>query len=141
MPARAKITNTDRSLAMIFLARAMISVAIAVTGIANAAPSEDEAECAMSAEMPERALEHCDRAMESGEFGGRNTTEPMERHVVAPYVAGHTVDLFFPTAEIPVLAGERTFWEKATLIHVDNKRFARRECSSSSHATFGITYV
>lgn len=53
------------------------------------------------------------------EFGGRNTTQPMERHTVQPYVVGHTVDLFFPTAEIPVLAGERTFWEKATLIHVE----------------------
>jgi len=53
------------------------------------------------------------------EFGGRNTTQPMERHTVQPYVVGHTVDLFFPTAEVPVLAGERTFWEKATLIHVE----------------------
>lgn len=53
------------------------------------------------------------------EFGGRNTTQPMELHTVQPYVVGHTVDLFFPTAEIPVLAGERTFWEKATLIHVE----------------------
>lgn len=53
------------------------------------------------------------------EFGGRNTTQPRELRTVQPYIVGHTVDLFFPTAEIPVLAGERTFWEKATLIHVE----------------------
>lgn len=56
------------------------------------------------------------------EFGGRNTTQPMRKHLISPYVVGHTMDLFFPTAEIPVLAGERTFWEKATLIHVECNR-------------------
>jgi hypothetical protein len=56
------------------------------------------------------------------EFGGRNTTQPLELHTVQPYVVGHTVDLFFPTSEIPVLAGERTFWEKVTLIHVECRR-------------------
>jgi len=56
------------------------------------------------------------------EFGGRNTTQPMESHLISPYIVGHTGDLFFPTAEVPVLAGERTFWEKATLIHVECHR-------------------
>lgn len=69
------------------------------------------------------------------EFGGRNTTQPMERHVVSPYISGHTVDLFFPTAEVSVLAGERTFWEKATLIHVECNRddFEARVSRKSRH--------
>jgi Nucleotidyl transferase AbiEii toxin, Type IV TA system len=69
------------------------------------------------------------------EFGGRNTTEPMQIHAISPYARGHTVDLFFPEAEIPVLAGERTFWEKATLIHVECRRddFVARVARKSRH--------
>lgn len=69
------------------------------------------------------------------EFGGRNTTQPMEKHTVTPYIAAHTVDLFFPTAEVSVLAGERTFWEKATLIHVECLRddFEARVARKSRH--------
>jgi predicted nucleotidyltransferase component of viral defense system len=69
------------------------------------------------------------------EFGGRNTTEPMQKHIVQPYVVGHTIDVFFPTAEVPVLAAERTFWEKATLIHVECNRddFEARVGRKSRH--------
>lgn len=69
------------------------------------------------------------------EFGGRNTTQPMESHIVQPYMVGHTIDLFFPSATVAVLAGERTFWEKATLIHVECHRsdFAARVDRKSRH--------
>lgn len=69
------------------------------------------------------------------EFGGRNTTEPMEEHLVTTYVEGKTVDLLFPQAKVTVLSGERTFWEKATLIHVECQRddFAARVERKSRH--------
>lgn len=69
------------------------------------------------------------------EFGGRNTTLPTETHRISPYVVGHTIDLFFPTPEVSVLAGERTFWEKATLIHVECLRgdFEARVDRKSRH--------
>lgn len=53
------------------------------------------------------------------EFGGRNLTEPCESHTVRPYVASAPgmEQLGFPNAEVDVLCGERTFWEKFTLAH------------------------
>jgi len=51
------------------------------------------------------------------EFGGRNVITPSEPHTITPYLAGATSELTFPSATITVLAAERTFWEKATLIH------------------------
>lgn len=53
------------------------------------------------------------------EFGGRNSTEPQEKHTVTPYMAGQVPTLEFPVAAARVLAPARTFWEKATLIHVE----------------------
>lgn len=53
------------------------------------------------------------------EFGGRNVSEPNVAAVVRPYIAEVVeADLAYPTATVDVLAPERTFWEKATLIHV-----------------------
>lgn len=56
------------------------------------------------------------------EFGGRNITEPSGGHHVRPYLADAIGDLLFPSARVEVLAPERTFWEKATLIHVECHR-------------------
>lgn len=56
------------------------------------------------------------------EFGGRNVTEPDELHPVRPYLAAELPDLAFPEAEANVLSGTRTFWEKATLMHVECNR-------------------
>lgn len=53
------------------------------------------------------------------EFGGRNLTEPRSTHRIAPDIAEHISELAFPVAEVSVLAPERTFWEKATLIHAE----------------------
>ncbi len=53
------------------------------------------------------------------EFGARNQITPSAKYLVMPYVS--TVlkgrDVALPTPTVDVLAGERTFWEKATLAH------------------------
>ena len=56
------------------------------------------------------------------EFGGRNITEPKENHAIQPYLSDVAKDLQFPTAKVDVLSPMRTFWEKATLIHVECNR-------------------
>ncbi len=56
------------------------------------------------------------------EFGGRNITEPNEEHEVQPDIAKHIAALDFPRAQVNVLSPMRTFWEKATLIHVECQR-------------------
>lgn len=56
------------------------------------------------------------------EFGGRNTTIPNVLNRIEPIVAAHIENLRFPSAEVMTLAPERTFWEKATLIHVECNR-------------------
>ena len=52
------------------------------------------------------------------EFGGRNVISPNEEHLLRPYIAGELPELQFPEATVSVLVPSRTFWEKATLIHV-----------------------
>ena len=52
------------------------------------------------------------------EFGGRNVIDPNERHEIVPDIAALIPDLDWPAATVTVLSPERTFWEKATLIHV-----------------------
>lgn len=56
------------------------------------------------------------------EFGGRNAIEPSAVHKVVPYIAAELPALLLPEASVQVLAGARTFWEKATLIHVECHR-------------------
>ena len=56
------------------------------------------------------------------EFGGRNITEPNEEHVVRPDITEHVAELEFPQPTVSVLSLARTFWEKATLMHVECQR-------------------
>jgi len=56
------------------------------------------------------------------EFGGRNITEPNAEHQVRPYIADRLPGLDLPSALVTVLSPARTFWEKATLIHVECHR-------------------
>lgn len=56
------------------------------------------------------------------ELGGRNVIDPNEIHTITPYVAQITQSVSYPTCDIVVLSPERTFWEKATLIHVECNR-------------------
>lgn len=52
------------------------------------------------------------------EFGGRNVIAPGEEHTLKPYISVELPELHFPRATVCVLSPARTFWEKATLIHV-----------------------
>ncbi|ATB29716.1 nucleotidyl transferase AbiEii/AbiGii toxin family protein [Melittangium boletus] len=52
------------------------------------------------------------------EFGGRATGEPCDPRQVHCDAAKALPDVIFPTATPRVMRAERTFWEKATAIHV-----------------------
>lgn len=52
------------------------------------------------------------------EFGGRNAIVPAEERTLKPYIASEIQVLYFPEATVQVLSPMRTFWEKATLMHV-----------------------
>lgn len=56
------------------------------------------------------------------ELGGRNVIDPNEIHTISPYVAEITKGVSYPTCDVVVLSPQRTFWEKATLIHVECNR-------------------
>lgn len=52
------------------------------------------------------------------EFGARGEIEPHESKDIEPYVAEDFPDFFeHPTVSVATLAAERTFWEKATILH------------------------
>jgi hypothetical protein len=52
------------------------------------------------------------------EFGARSTGEPSELRIIRCDAAAHLQEVEFPTATPRVMRAERTFWEKATAIHV-----------------------
>lgn len=57
------------------------------------------------------------------EFGIRNSTEPFEKHKIEPFlkeILGDSISL--PQPLVDTLSPIRTFWEKATLIHVECHR-------------------
>lgn len=56
------------------------------------------------------------------EFGGRNSVDPSEAVEIAPDIASFVPAVVLPTAKVSVLSLKRTFWEKATLIHVECRR-------------------
>jgi hypothetical protein len=52
------------------------------------------------------------------EFGARGDIEPSENKRITPYVSDAFQQLFDdPHSNVHVLAAERTFWEKATILH------------------------
>jgi hypothetical protein len=66
------------------------------------------------------------------EFGARSTGEPNQIRDVVCEAAAYLTELEFPTAQPRTMKAERTFWEKATAIHVfciqgklRGERFAR----------------
>ncbi len=67
------------------------------------------------------------------EFGARSTGEPSEKRNILCDAAVHLPGVEFPTVSPQVMRAERTFWEKATAIHVfcnqgefrGGERFAR----------------
>ena len=56
------------------------------------------------------------------ELGGRNPTEPNQTRVLTAEIARILPDFEWPTAVVAVLNPTRTFWEKATLIHIECNR-------------------
>ena len=52
------------------------------------------------------------------EFGARATGEPADFHDIACDSAAAGLDIDLPTARARVMNAERTFWEKATAVHV-----------------------
>lgn len=52
------------------------------------------------------------------EFGARSTGEPAEKRAILCDAAAHLTELAFPTAAPRIMRVERTFWEKATAVHV-----------------------
>jgi hypothetical protein len=52
------------------------------------------------------------------EFGARSTGEPSEPRSIVCDAAAHLQGVDFPAATPQVMRAERTFWEKATAIHV-----------------------
>lgn len=67
------------------------------------------------------------------EFGARSTGEP---HKILPIVcdaAAHVPDLVFPDARPNTMLAERTFWEKATAVHVYCRQERRRGERLSRH--------
>ncbi len=67
------------------------------------------------------------------EFGARSTGEPREVRPVSCDAAEHLPELAFPEARPSVLLAERTFWEKATAIHVFCLQERRRGERLSRH--------
>ena len=53
------------------------------------------------------------------ELGSRNKITPAEEKKLVPYVKSVIDSVEYPEPTVSVLAPQRTFWEKATLIHVE----------------------
>lgn len=72
------------------------------------------------------------------ELGGRNVIDPNEMHIVRPYVAKDNIELKLPEPNITVLSPQRTFWEKATLIHVECHRGLRQNAERLSRHWYDL---
>ena len=67
------------------------------------------------------------------EFGARSTGEPHANRSVVCDAAACLPDLAFPEAHPTVMLAERTFWEKATAVHVFCRQERRRGERLSRH--------
>ena len=67
------------------------------------------------------------------EFGARSTGEPRELCPVTCDAASYLPEVVFPTATPATMVAERTFWEKATAIHVFCRQHRRRGERLSRH--------
>lgn len=76
------------------------------------------------------------------ELGGRNVVDPNEKHIITPDIAPLVTELDLPSAQATVLSPERTFWEKATLIHVAcNRENIKENASRLSRHWYDITML
>ena len=67
------------------------------------------------------------------EFGARSTGEPREERPIECDAALYLSDVEFPSVRILVMLAERTFWEKATAVHVFCRQQRRRGERLSRH--------
>ncbi len=67
------------------------------------------------------------------EFGARSTGEPNTNKSIECDAASLLPDLIFPKANATVMLAERTFWEKATAVHVYCRQQRRRGERKSRH--------
>ncbi len=67
------------------------------------------------------------------EFGARSTGEPHAKRPVVCDAMAYLPDLKFPQAHPTVMLAERTFWEKATAVHVFCRQERRRGERQSRH--------
>ena len=67
------------------------------------------------------------------EFGARSTGEPRRVRPVVCDAAEHLPEVAFPQARPMVMLAERTFWEKATAVHVFCRQERRRGERLSRH--------
>jgi predicted nucleotidyltransferase component of viral defense system len=74
------------------------------------------------------------------EFGSRNTTLLNGRFTVTPYLSDalQLASLSFPSTQVTVLAPERTFWEKVTLVHVECHRKFRESAERLSRHWYDL---
>ncbi|GAF91078.1 unnamed protein product, partial [marine sediment metagenome] len=57
------------------------------------------------------------------EFGSLTDQQPIGKHTVTPWAAEEFPDLFKePSCQVVALEAERTFWEKATILHSEHHR-------------------
>ncbi len=67
------------------------------------------------------------------EFGARSTGEPRKERLIGCDAADYLQDVTFPSACPLVMLTERTFWEKATAVHVFCRQQGRRGERLSRH--------
>lgn len=92
----------------------------------SAALADQELTATLSSEGEKVFLEYAALAAGSGyvrpvvmlEFGARSTGEPWESRTITCDAAASVAGVVFPSATARVMRPERTFWEKATAVHV-----------------------
>ena len=73
------------------------------------------------------------KAEVTAKFGARSTGEPREMHTIECDAARYISEVAFPSTRTHVMLAERTFWEKATAIHVFCHQQRRRGERLSRH--------
>ena len=91
--------------------------AIADQGVAAKAVASENATLFIDYEPVARGSGYVEPTVQR-EFGARSTGEPAERRNIHCDAAASLTSLVFPEAQPRVMLAERTFWEKATAIHV-----------------------
>ena len=97
-----------------------------VLPVLRAALTEAELPASVSTESEKLLLEYTPMAAGTGyvrpavvlEFGARSTGEPCESRMLVCDAAASVASVAFPVARARVMRPERTFWEKATAVHV-----------------------